>query len=162
MKRRIFGQGLVAGLGLAGVGLGLGGAAWATGAPAGAGAATGAGAAAGAAAAGATAAASAATAATAALPVVASFSILGDLVQQVGGERVQLTQLIGPDSDAHVFQPRPAQARLVGQARLVFSNGLGFEGWMPRLLRSANFRGQHVVLSRGIEPLRNQIGRAHV
>ena len=125
MKRRIFGQGLVAGLGLAGVG----GAAWATATPA-------------------------------ALPVVASFSILGDLVQQVGGERVQLTQLIGPDSDAHVFQPRPAHARLVGQARLVFSNGLGFEGWMPRLLRSANFRGQHVVLSRGIEPLRNP-GHGH-
>ena len=125
MKRRIFGQGLVAGLGLAGVG----GAAWATATPA-------------------------------ALPVVASFSILGDLVQQVGGERVQLTQLIGPDSDAHVFQPRPAQARLVGQARLVFSNGLGFEGWMPRLLQSANFRGQHVVLSRGIEPLRNP-GHGH-
>ena len=125
MKRRIFGQGLVAGLGLAGVG----GAAWATATPA-------------------------------ALPVVASFSILGDLVQQVGGERVQLTQLIGPDSDAHVFQPRPAHARLVGQARLVFSNGLGFEGWMPRLLQSANFRGQHVVLSRGIEPLRNP-GHGH-
>ena len=125
MKRRIFGRGLVAGLGLAGVG----GAAWATATPA-------------------------------ALPVVASFSILGDLVQQVGGERVQLTQLIGPDSDAHVFQPRPAQARLVGQARLVFSNGLGFEGWMPRLLQSANFRGQHVVLSRGIEPLRNP-GHGH-
>ena len=125
MKRRIFGRGLVAGLGLAGVG----GAAWATATPA-------------------------------ALPVVASFSILGDLVQQVGGERVQLTQLIGPDSDAHVFQPRPAHARLVGQARLVFSNGLGFEGWMPRLLQSANFRGQHVVLSRGIEPLRNP-GHGH-
>ncbi|MEW5886878.1 MAG: zinc ABC transporter substrate-binding protein [Pseudomonadota bacterium] len=154
MKRRVLGQGLVAGLGLAGVGLGLGGAAWATTA------ATGAGVAPGAAAAGATAAASAATAIPAALPVVASFSILGDLVQQVGGERVQLTQLIGPDSDAHVFQPRPAQARLVGQARLVFSNGLGFEGWMPRLLRSANFRGQHVVLSRGIEPLRNA-GHGH-
>lgn len=140
MKRRIFGQRLL-------VGLGWGSAAWATGAAA-------------AAASGATAGPAAATAASTALPVVASFSILGDLVQQVGGDRVQMTQLIGPDSDAHVFQPRPAQARQVGQARLVFSNGLGFEGWMPRLLQSANFRGQHVVLSRGIEPLRNH-GHGH-
>jgi len=101
-----------------------------------------------------------ATGVTAALPVVATFSILGDLVRQVGGERLQLDVLIGPDSDAHVFQPRPSHARQVRQARLLFSNGLGFEGWIPRLLQSAAFRGQHVVVSRGIEPLRNP-GHGH-
>jgi len=98
--------------------------------------------------------------AAAALPVVATFSILGDLVRQVGGERLQLDVLIGPDSDAHVFQPRPSHARQVRQARLLFSNGLGFEGWIPRLLQSAAFRGQHVVVSQGITALRSA-GHAH-
>jgi len=98
--------------------------------------------------------------AAAALPVVATFSILGDLVRQVGGERLQLDVLIGPDSDAHVFQPRPSHARQVRQAQLLFSNGLGFEGWIPRLLQSAAFRGQHVVVSRGIEALRSA-GHGH-
>ena len=95
-----------------------------------------------------------------ALPVVATFSILGDLVRQVGGERLQLDVLIGPDSDAHVFQPRPSHARQVRQAQLLFSNGLGFEGWMPRLLQSAAFRGQHVVVSQGIAALRSA-GHGH-
>ncbi|MBA4266762.1 MAG: ABC transporter substrate-binding protein [Comamonadaceae bacterium] len=85
---------------------------------------------------------------------VASFSILGDLVRQVGGERVSLDVLVGPGSDAHVFQPTPAQARLVGQAQVVFSVGLGFEGWMGRLLKTASYKGQQVVVSQGIDPLK--------
>jgi zinc/manganese transport system substrate-binding protein len=84
---------------------------------------------------------------------VASFSILGDLVQQVGGERVAVEVLVGPGSDAHVFQPTPSQARLVGQAQIVFSNGLGFEGWMSRLLNTAAYKGRHVVVSQGIKPI---------
>ncbi|WP_332751021.1 metal ABC transporter substrate-binding protein [Hydrogenophaga sp.] len=94
------------------------------------------------------------------IPVVASFSILGDLVRQVGGERVQVNVLVGPGSDAHVYQPTPAQARLVGQAKVVFSIGLGFEGWMSRLLKSAGYKGQQVVVSQGILPLR-EAGHAH-
>ncbi len=86
---------------------------------------------------------------------VASFSILGDLVRQVGGERVDVDVLVGPGSDAHVFQPTPAQARRVGQAQVVFSNGLGFEGWMSRLLKTAAYKGQQVVVSKGIEPLKD-------
>jgi zinc/manganese transport system substrate-binding protein len=84
---------------------------------------------------------------------VASFSILGDLVRQVGGDRVAVEVLVGPGSDAHVFQPTPSQAKLVGQAQIVFSNGLGFEGWMSRLLNTAAYKGRHVVASRGIKPI---------
>lgn len=91
---------------------------------------------------------------TAPIKAVASFSILGDLVQQVGGDRVSVAVLVGPGSDAHVFQPTPAQARLVGQAQIVFSNGLGFEGWMSRLLNTAAYRGRHVVVSQDIQPLK--------
>jgi zinc/manganese transport system substrate-binding protein len=86
------------------------------------------------------------------LPVVASFSILGDLVQQVGGERVTLELLVGPGGDAHAVQPTPAMARRVAGARLLFSNGLGFEGWMARFLRSAGFAGRHVVVAEGLKP----------
>lgn len=94
------------------------------------------------------------------IQVVASFSILGDLVQQVGGERVAVEVLVGPGGDAHVFQPKPSQARLIGQAQIVFSNGLGFEGWMSRLLNTANYKGRHVVVSEGIKPI-DATGQKH-
>lgn len=93
-----------------------------------------------------------------ALQAVASFSILGDLVRQVGGERVAVEVLVGPGSDAHVYSPKPAQARQVGQAQLVFSNGMGFDGWMARLLKSAGFKGRHVVASEGVTPLQSVPG----
>ena len=100
------------------------------------------------------------------IQAVASFSILGDLVRQVGGERVKVEVLVGPGSDAHVFQPTPAQARMVGQAQVVFSNGLGFEGWMSRLLKTAGYQGRQVVVSQGIQPIReaghdDKKGHAH-
>jgi zinc/manganese transport system substrate-binding protein len=71
------------------------------------------------------------------LPVVASFSILGDLVRQVGGDRLDVAVLVGPDGDAHTYQPTPGDARRIAGATLVFVNGLGFEGWMPRLVEAA-------------------------
>jgi len=86
--------------------------------------------------------------------VVATFSILGDWVRQVGGDRVRVEVLVPAGSDAHVFQPTPAQARQVAQAQLVVSNGLGFEGWMTRLLQNAGFRGTHAVASQGITALK--------
>ncbi|AOW12760.1 hypothetical protein LPB72_17295 [Hydrogenophaga crassostreae] len=95
---------------------------------------------------------------TAPITAVASFSILGDLVRQVGGERVAVSVLVGPGGDAHVFQPNPSQARQVSQARIVFSNGLGFEGWMSRLLNTAGYKGQHVVVSQGIQAQRMEDG----
>ncbi len=87
------------------------------------------------------------------IKAVASFSILGDLVRQVGGERVQVDVLVGPGADAHVFQPSPSHAKQVAQAQVVFANGLGFEGWMQRLLTTAGYKGQPVVVSQGIQPL---------
>jgi len=100
-----------------------------------------------------------ASAATAAEPprrvrVVASFSILADLARNVGGEAVEVSALVGPNADAHVFQPRPADARRLAEADLVLTNGLGFEGWMDRLVRASGYRGPVVVASQGITPLR--------
>lgn len=91
--------------------------------------------------------------ATPPVQAVASFSILGDLVRQVGAERVNVTVLVGPGADAHVFQPSPAHARQVGQAHVVFANGLGFEGWMQRLLDTAGYKRKPVLVSQGIKPL---------
>ena len=84
------------------------------------------------------------------IAVVASFSILGDVVANVGGERITVTTLVGPDKDAHVFQPAPDHIKMLSRARLVVVNGLGFEGWMARLVKSANYRGDIVVASDGI------------
>ena len=86
------------------------------------------------------------------IPVVASFSILGDLVTIVGGERVSVRPLVGPDQDAHVFEPQPVDLKAVAQARLVVFNGLGFEGWMERLIKSSGFKGTTLIASRGIKP----------
>ena len=87
------------------------------------------------------------------LRVVVSFSILGDLVREVGGGDVAVTSLIGPDADAHVFEPSPDQARLVARAQLFVVNGLGLEGWMTRLVQSAHYRGPVVVASAGVTPI---------
>ncbi|GIX08329.1 metal ABC transporter solute-binding protein, Zn/Mn family [Elioraea sp.] len=98
--------------------------------------------------------------AAAPLRVVASFSILADLVREVGAERVRIDTLVGPDQDAHAFQPTPGDARRIAAARVVVLNGLGFEGWMTRLIRAANFQGTEVVASRGIRTLRARHGHA--
>lgn len=87
------------------------------------------------------------------LPVVASFSILGDMTQRVGGERIALTTLVGPDGDAHVYEPGPSDAKAVSAARVLVVNGLGFEGWMDRLKQASGFAGVEVVASAGIDPL---------
>ncbi len=93
-----------------------------------------------------------APAAQAQVKAVASFSILGDIVKNVGGDRVAVTTLVGPDGDAHVFQPTPGDARALAEAKIVFLNGLGFEGWMERLAQSAGYKGEVVVASQGIQP----------
>ncbi|WP_035054721.1 metal ABC transporter substrate-binding protein [Andreprevotia chitinilytica] len=92
------------------------------------------------------------------LPVVASFSVLGDLVQQVGGDKVEVTTLVGPDGDAHVFQPAPKDAQSVVKSKIVFLNGLGLEGWLPRLIKSSGFKGTQVVASTGIKPIKGEEG----
>jgi zinc/manganese transport system substrate-binding protein len=83
---------------------------------------------------------------------VASFSILGDMVKQVGGDRVDVGILVGPNGDAHVFSPTPADAAALASADIFFINGLGFEGWMKRLETSSGFKGRTVVASKGVEP----------
>lgn len=85
------------------------------------------------------------------LPVTASFSILADLVSVVGGDRVSVNTLVGPDEDAHVFEPRPADAKSLLQSRLLVLNGLGFEPWAQKLARSAGFKGATVIASAGVK-----------
>jgi zinc/manganese transport system substrate-binding protein len=85
------------------------------------------------------------------LPVVASFSILGDLTQKVGGDLVEVHTLVGAGADAHVYQPTPSDARTLARARLVIVNGLGFEGWIDRLIKSSGYRGQLAVASKGVQ-----------
>jgi zinc/manganese transport system substrate-binding protein len=85
------------------------------------------------------------------LPVTVSFSILGDLVRVVGGSRIALTTLVGPDQDAHVFEPRPADAKTLLASKLLVVNGLGFEPWTARLIKSAGYKGETVVASQGVK-----------
>jgi zinc/manganese transport system substrate-binding protein len=87
------------------------------------------------------------------IPVVATFSILGDMVKRIGGAHVSVSTLVGPDGDAHVFQPTPADARAVSKARLLFVNGLNFEGWIDRLVEASGFIGMRVVTTRGINAI---------
>lgn len=86
------------------------------------------------------------------LNVVASFSILGDFVRNVGGERVAVTTLVGPNGDAHVYTPTPTDAKKVADAKLVVVNGLGFEGWLPRLVKSSGGKATVVTATQGITP----------
>jgi zinc/manganese transport system substrate-binding protein len=82
--------------------------------------------------------------------VVATFSILGDLVKNVGGDRVEVATLVGPNGDAHVFSPTPADAKKLGVAKVVFVNGLGLEGWMTRLVKASGTRAPMFVASKGV------------
>lgn len=95
------------------------------------------------------------------LPVVATFSILGDIVRQVGGDHVAVTSLVGPDGDAHSYAPTPADARALAGAKVVVVNGLGFEGWMSRLVRSSGTKASLVTASTGVTPMKAQGGHAH-
>ncbi|TCT05245.1 metal ABC transporter substrate-binding protein [Aquabacter spiritensis] len=86
------------------------------------------------------------------VPVVASFSILGDFVRNVGGDRIALTTIVGPNGDSHVYQPTPADAKKVAAAKLVFVNGLGFEGWIDRLIKASGSKAKVIVATKGISP----------
>ncbi|MBS7813763.1 metal ABC transporter solute-binding protein, Zn/Mn family [Roseococcus pinisoli] len=97
---------------------------------------------------------------TAALPAVASFSILGDMLREVGGERVTVQTIAGPDTDTHHFQPRPSHAEALRGARLALRNGAGFDSWFDRLLSSTRFSGVSVSATDGV-PLRRATGHSH-
>jgi zinc/manganese transport system substrate-binding protein len=89
------------------------------------------------------------------LNVVASFSILADLVKNVGGDRVNVTSLVGPNGDIHVYAPAPSDAKIIGDVKLLIINGLGLEGWLPRLVQSSGSKATIVTASNGIPPLKH-------
>jgi zinc/manganese transport system substrate-binding protein len=84
--------------------------------------------------------------------VVATFSILGDMVKNVGGDRVEVTTLVGPNGDVHVFSPTPADAKTISTAQIVFMNGLGLEGWMTRLVSASGTKAPIAIASAGVTP----------
>lgn len=84
------------------------------------------------------------------LQVVASFSLLADMVAQVGGDAVQVHALVGADADAHAFTPAPADAQRLAKAGLIVVNGLGFEGWIDRLVRASGSKAPVLVASQGV------------
>jgi zinc/manganese transport system substrate-binding protein len=95
------------------------------------------------------------------IKVVTTFTILGDMLKNVGGEHIALTTLVGPDGDAHVYEPTPADARALAQADLVVVNGLGFEGWIDRLVKASGYKRQVVVASDGISALKAEEDHGH-
>lgn len=87
------------------------------------------------------------------LRVVASFSILADMAREVGGDRVEVASLVGPEADAHGYAPSPGDGKRLAQADIVIVNGLGFEGWLDRLVRASGTKAPVVVASKGVRPL---------
>ena len=84
------------------------------------------------------------------LNVVASFGILADVVKNVGGDKANVVSLVPPGGDPHVFEPTPTDAKNIAEADLVFVSGLGFEGWIDRLVEASGYQGKPVVVSEGI------------
>jgi zinc/manganese transport system substrate-binding protein len=95
------------------------------------------------------------------LKVVASFSIIEDFAKNVGGERIELTTLVGPDGDAHVYEPRPADAAAMADADVVLVNGLHLEGFLERLVETSGSKAQIVELTKGVEPIRMKEEHEH-
>ncbi|MBF9197706.1 metal ABC transporter substrate-binding protein [Microvirga terrestris] len=90
------------------------------------------------------------------LKVVATFSILGDMVRNVGGERIEVATLVGPNGDAHVYSPTPADGRRLTEAKVVFANGLKFEGWIDRLVKSSGTKAVRIEAAKGVKPLKGE------
>jgi zinc/manganese transport system substrate-binding protein len=95
------------------------------------------------------------------LKVVATFSILADFVKNVGGERVAVSALVGPNGDAHVYQPTPGDAKTLGDAKVVVTNGLGFEGWINRLVKASGTKAPMIVATKGIKPRKAEDDHGH-
>lgn len=87
------------------------------------------------------------------LRVVTSFSILQDLVKTLGGDHVSVVNLVGENSDAHTYQPKPSDAIAIASADLVVFNGLAFEGWMERLIENSGYKNQQLIASLGIDAI---------
>ena len=93
------------------------------------------------------------------LNVVASFSILADFVKNVGGDKVDVTTLVGPNGDVHVYTPAPSDAKKIADAKLLVINGLGLEGWLPRLVQSAGSKATIVTASERHRAAQARLGR---
>jgi zinc/manganese transport system substrate-binding protein len=90
------------------------------------------------------------------LKVIASFSIIGDFAKNVGGDRIELTTLVGPNGDAHVYEPKPADAAITADADVVLVNGLHFEGFLQRLVEASATKATVVELTKGVETLKTE------
>lgn len=88
------------------------------------------------------------------LKVIATFSIIGDIVKNVGGDRVDVEMLVGPNGDAHVYSPTPADAKKLADAKLIVVNGLGYEGWLDRLVKASGAKAPVVVAAKAVKPRR--------
>ncbi|MCX7208062.1 MAG: zinc ABC transporter substrate-binding protein [Proteobacteria bacterium] len=86
------------------------------------------------------------------LKVAASFSVLSNLVQEVGGQRVEVSSLVGMDEDAHIWQAKPADLKKLSTTSLFFVNGLGFEGWLKRVEQASAYKGKVITVSKNIKP----------
>ncbi len=86
------------------------------------------------------------------IKAVASFSILGDIVKNIGQDKVNVKSIVGPNGDAHVYEPRPDDIKLISEADIVFINGMGFEGWLNRLINSSGFKGPIIISTTNIHP----------
>lgn len=95
------------------------------------------------------------------MKAVATFSILSDLLAEVAGDKVELSVVVGPDIDAHAYQPRPTDARALADAKVLVSNGLGFEGWIDRLAKAAPFKGKAIVATAGVATLKADANHGH-
>ena len=95
------------------------------------------------------------------IKALATFSILGDMAKQIGGEHVLVKTLVGPDGDTHVYQPTPAAAKSMSEAALLIVNGLGFEGWLDRLVKASGFNGRRVVATKGMDVIAYKEGEGH-
>src|SRR5947207_13694536 len=95
------------------------------------------------------------------LKVVATFSILGDVARNVGGDRVDVSPIVGPNGDAHVYSPSPADTKELAGAKLVLINGLGFEGWIARLVKASGTKAPVVTATKGVKPRQREQGDAH-
>jgi len=90
------------------------------------------------------------------LRVLTTFSILKDFTEQIGGDRVAVTALVGLDQDAHAFDPRASDIRQLSRADLIVTNGLGFDPWIARMIASARYKGPVVVASHDVTPLESE------
>jgi zinc/manganese transport system substrate-binding protein len=95
------------------------------------------------------------------LKAVATFSILADLVKNVGGDRVEVQALVGPNADAHVYQPSPGDAKALTEAKVIFTNGLGFEGWIARLIKASGTKAPMIVATKGVKPRKADEDHGH-